>query len=105
MKELARMSKLLVEEVDQAQTCFIEAMAEAKQGHMALAKQKVKEGSKRFLKGHRVHAGIVKRYADDPTLPLFLWITHAEDRLMNAEMFKLLAIEFISLYETLKLHQ
>lgn len=89
----------IIASVGTAKSLFIEAIALAKAGRYDEARARVDEGSAVFVEGHDVHLALLQQDAAGlgATTPLLL--VHAEDQLMQAETFRILAMEFIDLYE------
>ena len=61
---------------------------------------KIEEGDGIFVEGHGVHLSLLQQDAagvGSTNVPLLL--VHSEDQLMQAESFRILANEFIDLYE------
>ncbi len=92
----------IVAHVGEARSCYIEAVHAARTGDFDRALALKAEGEAAFRKGHASHAALVQREAaGDPTL-MTLMLTHAEDQLMSAEGFGILADEFIDVYRAIK---
>ena len=49
-----------------ARSCFIEAIQAAKEGDYDRAEELMKEGEEQFVEGHRVHAQLIQKEAQDP---------------------------------------
>lgn len=107
------MSNLNIEEISfqiiaavgTARSLFIEAIQEAKEGNFDAAQEKIKEGHKTFKGGHDAHFSLITQEADpdQPAVPFNIILMHAEDQLMSAEAFGILADNFIDVYK--KLHK
>ncbi|MBQ6975855.1 MAG: PTS lactose/cellobiose transporter subunit IIA [Selenomonadaceae bacterium] len=90
----------IISAVGTARSCYIEAIQKAKEGDFEGAEKLVKEGDEMFIEGHHAHAGLLQIEADNGQgSAVSLIILHAEDQLMSAESFKILALEFIELYK------
>ena len=76
--------------VGTARTHFINAIHCAKEGKYDEAAELIKQGDEAFSLGHNAHAEISNGY---------MLLMHAEDQLMSAESFRILADEFIALYK------
>ena len=64
------------------------------------------EGDKDFLSGHNVHLQLLTNDAGGRSVKLSMLLMHAEDQLMEAETFRVVAENFISVYERMgKLEQ
>lgn len=91
----------IISAVGTARSSYIEAIRAAKSGDFDGAKKLIKEGDEMFVEGHNAHAGLLEKEANNEVGPLGLLMVHAEDQLMSAEAFKILAREFIDLYRRL----
>lgn len=92
----------IISSVGMARSLFIEAIQEAKAGNFDVAEQKINEGNENFTTGHHAHAQLIQQEASGEVTQMTLLLTHAEDQLMSAEAFKILAQEFIDLYKEIK---
>lgn len=90
----------IISAVGSARSSYIEAIQEAKKGNFEQARQLIKEGAETFIQGHRAHAELISKEASGEKVEVSLLLAHAEDQLMSAEGFKIIAEEFISVYET-----
>ncbi len=90
----------IISAVGTARSAYIEAIQKAKEGDFEGAEKLIKEGDEMFIEGHHAHAGLLQIEADNGQgSAVSLIILHAEDQLMSAESFKILALEFIELYK------
>lgn len=89
----------IISTVGTARSLYIEAIQEAKAGNIEKARELVKEGEGVFVEGHKAHAGLIQQEASGDKVDVQLLLLHAEDQLMSAEAFKIIATEFIDLYE------
>ena len=90
----------IIASVGTAKSLFIEAIGQAKAGKFDEARASIEEGDKIFVEGHGVHLSLLQQDAagvGSTNVPLLL--VHSEDQLMQAETFRILANEFIDLYE------
>lgn len=101
-EELANTSFQIIAAVGMARSSYIEAIQEAKEGHFDRSRELVEEGNQSFLGGHDAHTELVQNEAAGERTDMCLMLTHAEDQLMSAEGFGILAGEFIELYERLE---
>lgn len=104
MTEFEKLSELsfeIIAAVGTARSNYIEAIQEAKAGHFGEAHALVDAGAEEYLKGHHAHADLMQSEAAGSQTQMCLLLTHAEDQLMSAEAFGILADEFIDLYERL----
>lgn len=89
----------IISAVGTARSLYIEAIQEAKAGNIQRARELVNEGEQVFVEGHKAHAGLIQQEASGDKVEFQLLLLHAEDQLMAAESFKIIANEFIDLYE------
>lgn len=90
----------IISAVGTARSCYIEAIAKAKAGDYEGAQECIKDGDENFALGHDAHAGLLQKEANGENT-VSLLILHAEDQLMSAEGFKIIAQEFIDVYQRL----
>ncbi|WP_068268469.1 PTS lactose/cellobiose transporter subunit IIA [Caviibacter abscessus] len=98
-EEMEEVCFSLISTVGMAKSLFIEAINDARKGEYELAKEKIEEGEQIFSKGHDIHLNLVQKEAQGKNVEVSLLLIHAQDQLMNAETFKILAYEFIELYK------
>ena len=63
------------------------------------AAELIKQGDKAFSLGHNAHADLLTMDANGELSNGYMLLMHAEDQLMSAEGFRILADEFIALYK------
>ena len=79
-----------------AKSCYMEAIGAAEQEDYDKAKALMAEG---FHEGHRIHAQLITKEANQEKLDIRLLLIHAEDQMMAAETVQILAEKFIHLHE------
>ena len=89
----------IIAAVGTARSLYIEAIDLASEGKIDEAKAKIKEGEAAFNGGHVAHGDLLTKFANGELPPMDILMTHAEDQLMSAEAFGILANKFITLYE------
>ncbi len=89
----------IISAVGTAKSLFIESIQESKAGNYDRAAELIEEGGQVFVQGHHAHAKLVQQEAGGESVNISLLLVHAEDQLMSAETFKILAYEFIDLYK------
>lgn len=99
MEELDMISFEIISSVGMARSCYIEAIRLAKEKKYEEAQQKIEAGDKGFIAGHNAHMKLLKVEKDKN---MGILVIHAENQLMSAETFKLLAVEFIDMYKELR---
>ena len=70
----------------------------AKTGDFDGAAQCMEAGQKQFLAGHEAHFELIQKEAAGEPVGGSLILVHAEDQLMSAESFKIIAEEMIASY-------
>ena len=88
----------IISEAGVAKSSYIEAMREARKCSFEKAKECIEEGEEAFLKGHTVHAQLIKQELSSEQGAPNLLLVHAEDQLMSAEICKIFAEELIVTY-------
>ena len=88
----------IISSVGTARSCYIEAISEAKKGNYEKAEELIAEGEEVFIEGHDKHNELLQKEASGEGNVVNLLILHAEDQLMSAEGFKIIAQEFIDVY-------
>lgn len=83
--------------VTTARTCYIGAIDASIEDNIEEANRLMHEGREAFLKGHNAHAKLLQTTSIGKTVQLDLLLAHAEDQLMSAEAFGILAEKFIAL--------
>lgn len=101
MEGLELISFQIISAVGTARSMYIEAVEEAKAGHIADARKMVAEGEEIFVEGHKAHGTLIQKEAAGEAVVPQLLLVHAEDQLMSAEGFKTIANQMIDLYELL----
>lgn len=99
MDGLELISFQIISAVGTARSMYIEAIQLAKEGKIAEAREQIVEGEKVFTEGHHAHAQLIQQEANGEKVEFQLLLMHAEDQLMSAEGFKIIATEFIDVYE------
>ncbi|NEG55370.1 PTS lactose/cellobiose transporter subunit IIA [Bifidobacterium platyrrhinorum] len=84
-----------------AKSDYMEALNKAKAGDFDGAKESIDEGDTSYREGHAVHAGLVQREAAGNPVKMGLLLTHVEDQMMAAEVFRAMVVEMIDLYKRL----
>ena len=76
---------------------LINAIHKAKEGDYEEAKKLIEEGNKMYAEGHKAHVEMIQKEASGESVETCLLLIHAEDQMMSAETFQVLAGEFIDL--------
>lgn len=93
----------IISSVGTARSCYIEAIHAARDGDCERAVQLVDDGRKAFLVGHEAHFKLIQTAVSMNDSAPSLILVHAEDQLMSAEAFGILAEEFISVYRAVSI--
>jgi len=99
MEILEQVSLQIISSVGAARSNFIMAIDEASEGNFKKAEQLLVEGKQNFHEGHLTHARLLFESSKDDNMQMNLLIVHAEDQLMSAETFGLLAERIIKMYK------
>lgn len=102
MEGLELLAFQIISTVGTARSLYIEAIQDAKKGDFEEAAKKMEEGSQLFLEGHHAHAELIQKEANGEITSINLLLVHAEDQLMSAEGFKIIAQELIEIYQSRK---
>ena len=74
-----------------AKSSYIEAIQKAKEGAYDEAERLMNEGDEFFSEAHGVHGNLLAQEASGDKVEFSLILMHAEDQLMSAENFKIIA--------------
>ena len=99
-EEIVELCFELIAYVGTARSCYINAIQCAKAGNFAEAEESMKMGKEAFIQGHDAHIDMLAKEGNGE-LSVGLILIHAEDQLMSAESFEIIAEEFIELYKKL----
>ncbi|MDO5110240.1 MAG: PTS lactose/cellobiose transporter subunit IIA [Erysipelotrichaceae bacterium] len=89
----------IIASVGTARSSYIAAIDAAAEGKFEEAEQLIKEGQEAFNGGHGAHQELLVKMANGETVTMTLLLTHAEDQLMSAESFGILAEKFLAVYK------
>lgn len=103
MEGIELISFEIIASVGTARSFYIEAIELAKENDFEGAQKSIEEGDKAFTEGHKAHMKLVTEEAQGNHVDVPLLLVHAEDQLMSAETFKILATQFIDLYKKVNL--
>ena len=88
----------IISNVGGARSSYIEAIQKAKQGDFEGARECIRAGQEMFLAGHEAHFELIQKEAQGEQVGGSM-ILVAEDQLMSAEGFKIIAEEMLASYE------
>lgn len=103
-EELELLCFQIITYVGTARTHFIQAIQSTKAGRFDEANALLRQGDEAFAEGHKGHAGLLTKDANGELQGGLMILMHAEDQLMSAESFRILAEEFIALYQRMAEH-
>lgn len=101
-EDLEMMCFQIITYVGTARSCYINAIQSAKSGDYKEAQRLIDEGEKAFSQGHESHGALIAMDARGELSGGGMILMHAEDQLMSAEGFRIIAAEFIDLYKKLE---
>lgn len=99
MEELERICFQIISNVGLARSSYIEAIHKAKAGDYEGAAACMAEGREQYLAGHAAHFELIQKEAKGEQVGGSLILVHAEDQLMSAEGFQIIASELIDTYQ------
>lgn len=102
MEGIELISFQIISAVGSARSYYIEAMRQAREGNFVQAEELLEKGKKDFAEGHSAHTELLQREASGDPVGFRLILMHAEDQLMSAEQFGILAVEFIETYKMIR---
>lgn len=97
-EKLEELDLQIIAAVGTARSMYIEALNQAKEGKFEEANATVAEADKLFAQGHDAHHDILAMQGQGIELPFDLMLVHAEDQMMSAEAFRLIATELMEVY-------
>lgn len=92
----------IISETGLARSFYIDAINAAKKGNFQEADRLLSVGEKHFVLGHTAHTKLVQKEAAGEPVQINILLSHAQDMLMSAETFKLIALEIIDLHRLLQ---
>lgn len=94
----------IISYVGSARSSYIEAIGKAREGAFDEVEQLMTQGREQFAEGHHAHLELIRQSAEGTLQAgeFQMLMMHAEDQLMSAETFGILADEFMELYKLLK---
>ena len=102
MEGVELISFQIIAAVGTARSLYIEAIQHAKSGNIEEANKLIEKGEEAFLQGHHAHVKLIQQEANGEVSKISLLLIHAEDQLMSAESFKIIALELIDVYKKIK---
>ncbi len=82
-----------------AKSNYIGAIQCAKTGDYEEAERLIAEADAMMRQGHQPHADLIQKEAAGEFVGMGLIMAHAEDQMMSAEVFKVMAEEIVELYK------
>lgn len=96
-EELEQTSCQIIAAAGTARSCYIEAIKRAEEGDFEGAERLIVQGKEAFTMAHDAHFGLIQKEAQGEKSGFALILMHAEDQLMSAEAFGILAQQFIGM--------
>lgn len=84
-----------------AKSLAFEAINEAKNGNIEVAREKLKESKEVMVKAHKFQTELIQNEAQGNKTDMSVILVHSQDHLMTTMTFQQLASEFVDLYERL----
>lgn len=101
MNELEMNIFTIISSAGNARSLFIEAIDCAEEKNYELAEQKIIEAKENFINAHKIHLNLLSDEMNNDKSSVSLLLLHAEDQLMSAEAFSILAEKFIKVYKSI----
>lgn len=98
MDGLELMSFKIISNVGTARSLCIEAVSKARLGDFKGAEKLLEKAAASYLEGQAAHLDLLKREANGSEERIPLLLIHAEDQLMSAEQFDIIAKMMIDNY-------
>lgn len=98
MEDMELICFQLITAAGTAKSNYIGAIQKAKEGMYDEAENLIAEGDNMMKQGHLPHTDLIQKEAAGEDVHMGLILTHAEDQMMSAEVFKIMAEEMIELY-------
>lgn len=95
MENLEQSCFELISHMGMARSSYIEAIKNAKKGNLEEANMCILKGKDEYNKGHDTHFALLQEDINGKIDKIPLVLVHAEDQLMSAENFGILAEELV----------
>lgn len=82
-----------------ARSSSMEALAFMKQMELLLGKEKIAEAKKEMVTAQKIHAQLLRAYANEERVDVDLLLMHAEDHIAATQVQVTLIDEMIQMYE------
>lgn len=89
----------IISNVGMARSSYMEAIHFAKAGDFDEAQKSMEEGQKQYLVGNEAHLTLLQMEASGTPVAGSILLIHAEDQMMSAEGFHIIASELIDTYK------
>lgn len=99
MNDLTLNCSQMIAKSGSAKSMFIQAIREARKNNLEAATDLMKKGNENLLEGHRIHARLIQKEAQNDKVEINLLLVHAEDQMNSAEIIQNISEEFIVLYK------
>ena len=92
----------MVTAVNDARVNYLKAVHAARNRDFAVAQQYIEAGDDRYSAGHGAHTRLLQMETAGTFDRVNLLLMHAEDQLISAESYKMLAVESIHIYRAIQ---
>ena len=99
MEGLQMLCLQIISNVGLARSSYIEAISKAREKDFQGANECMTLGKEKFLKGHELHLELFRKEGENLSISTTVLLIHAENQLMSAEGFKIIAEELIENYK------
>ncbi|MBS5984040.1 MAG: PTS lactose/cellobiose transporter subunit IIA [Clostridium butyricum] len=89
----------IITNVGLARSSYIEAISKAREKDFQGANECIMLGKEKFLKGHELHLELFRKEDEKLSVSTTVLLMHAEDQLMSAEGFRIIAEELLENYK------
>lgn len=102
MEQIEQICVEMIAHVGVARSGYIEAIRKAKEGDFAAAEECMKSAKEEYLQGHEAHYELIQKEARGEHVEVPLILVHAEDQMMSAEAFQVIAEKLIASYQRIQ---
>ncbi len=101
-QEIVEISFEIIVNAGEAKSMAAEAIKLSKQGKIDEAREMLEKSKEQMNQAHRSQTALITKEVSGEKVETSVILIHAQDHLMNAMNFQMLAEEFIDLYENLQ---
>lgn len=100
-KNLEELCVRMVSATNEARICYLKSMQAARAREQDAASELLTKGDEHYAAAHDAHVRLLQMEASGTLDRVSLLILHAEDQLISAETYKVLAIEAGHIYQAI----